>query len=109
MHSANWDQSYDYTNKNVIVIGTGASSVQIVPSMQPVVNKITVFQRSPAWILKKHKPKYYTPEEIARFENDREHLDKYRNDLWDELESMYKGGLFPLGVFFSTLTSKTRL
>lgn len=46
-------------------------------------------RRSPAWILKKQMPKYYTPEEIQRFESDRKYLDEYRHMLWDQLESMY--------------------
>jgi cation diffusion facilitator CzcD-associated flavoprotein CzcO len=37
--------------KRVGVIGTGASSVQIVPAIQPRVARLTVFQRSPPWIL----------------------------------------------------------
>jgi cation diffusion facilitator CzcD-associated flavoprotein CzcO len=34
MHSARWDQDYDYKNKTVAVIGGGSSSVQIVPELQ---------------------------------------------------------------------------
>lgn len=35
MHSARWDKDYDFSGKTVAVIGTGASSIQIVPSIQP--------------------------------------------------------------------------
>jgi cation diffusion facilitator CzcD-associated flavoprotein CzcO len=39
MHSARWDQDYDYKNKTVAVIGGGSSSVQIVPELQKGVCK----------------------------------------------------------------------
>ncbi|GAC1375103.1 MAG: NAD(P)/FAD-dependent oxidoreductase [Acidimicrobiales bacterium] len=51
MHSARWDNAYDLTGKRVAVIGTGASSIQIVPSIQPQVRELTLFQRTPAWIV----------------------------------------------------------
>jgi cation diffusion facilitator CzcD-associated flavoprotein CzcO len=89
LHSARWDAKLDYKGKSVLVIGAGASAVQIVPTMQPDVSKITIFQRSPAWILKKRMPVYYTAEEIQKFESDRKYLDEYRNMMWDQLESMY--------------------
>jgi cation diffusion facilitator CzcD-associated flavoprotein CzcO len=50
-HSATWDHGYDLRGKRVAVIGTGASAVQIVPAIQPVVGELTVFQRTPAWVL----------------------------------------------------------
>jgi cation diffusion facilitator CzcD-associated flavoprotein CzcO len=51
MHSAQWDPSYDVTGKRVGVIGTGASAVQIVPVVQRQAERLTVFQRTAAWIL----------------------------------------------------------
>jgi cation diffusion facilitator CzcD-associated flavoprotein CzcO len=51
MHSARWDDSHDLTGEKVAVIGTGASAVQIVPVIQPVVDSIAVYQRTPPWIV----------------------------------------------------------
>jgi len=34
LHSAKWDNSYDYNGKVVAVIGNGSSAIQIVPKMQ---------------------------------------------------------------------------
>ncbi len=48
-HSAQWDQSYDYKDKRVALIGTGASAVQIGPAMIDDVKKLHVFQRTPVW------------------------------------------------------------
>ena len=50
-HSAAWDHDYDLTGRNVAVIGTGASAIQFVPRIQPLVSRLTVFQRTPPWIL----------------------------------------------------------
>lgn len=50
-HSAQWDHDWSPTGKRVAVIGTGASAVQFVPQMQPQVAHLTLFQRTPTWIL----------------------------------------------------------
>lgn len=49
-HSAQWDINYNLEGKKVAVIGTGASAIQFVPQIAPSVMKLTVFQRSAAWI-----------------------------------------------------------
>jgi cation diffusion facilitator CzcD-associated flavoprotein CzcO len=50
-HSANWDASFDLRGKRVAVIGTGASAIQFVPVIADQAASLTVFQRSPAYIL----------------------------------------------------------
>lgn len=50
-HSARWRHDHDLTGRRVAVIGTGASAVQFVPQIQPTVEKLTLFQRTPAWIM----------------------------------------------------------
>ncbi|MFJ3663975.1 flavin-containing monooxygenase [Streptomyces sp. NPDC090119] len=50
-HSARWDHDYDLRGKRVAMVGTGASAIQIVPSIQPQVSKLTVFQRTPPWVM----------------------------------------------------------
>jgi cation diffusion facilitator CzcD-associated flavoprotein CzcO len=52
-HSAQWDHDFDFAGKRVAVIGTGASSIQFVPRIQPQVEALHLFQRTPAWILPK--------------------------------------------------------
>ena len=65
-HSARWDHSFDFRGKSVAVMGNGASAIQIVPEIAPVVDKLTLFQRSPSWVdSKPDRP--YTPEEHRRF------------------------------------------
>ncbi len=53
-HSAQWNHDYDLTGKRVAVIGTGASSIQFVPQIQPQVRHLSLFQRTPPWILPRH-------------------------------------------------------
>ena len=50
MHSARWDSDYDLKGKRVASIGTGASAIQYVPEIQPEVEQVHVFQRTPPWI-----------------------------------------------------------
>ncbi|GHF10188.1 flavin-containing monooxygenase [Streptomyces morookaense] len=50
-HSSRWDHSYDLRDKRVAVIGTGASAIQLVPGIQPDVRRLTLFQRTPPWVL----------------------------------------------------------
>lgn len=50
-HSALWDHNHDLSGKRVAVIGTGASAIQFVPAIADRVSKLTVFQRSAAYIL----------------------------------------------------------
>jgi 4-hydroxyacetophenone monooxygenase len=51
LHSARWDDSLDLAGRRVAVIGTGASAMQIVPSIAEQVERLFVFQREPHWAL----------------------------------------------------------
>ncbi|RAV15706.1 NAD(P)/FAD-dependent oxidoreductase [Mycolicibacterium sp. GF69] len=53
MHTARWDHEQDLTGKRVAVIGTGASAVQVIPEIAPVVKQLNVFQRTPIWCFPK--------------------------------------------------------
>ncbi|HEX8392975.1 MAG TPA: NAD(P)/FAD-dependent oxidoreductase [Longimicrobium sp.] len=53
-HSSQWDHAYDLAGKRVAVIGTGASAIQFVPAIQPVVGRLHLFQRTPPWIIPRH-------------------------------------------------------
>ncbi|PRH79447.1 4-hydroxyacetophenone monooxygenase [Streptomyces solincola] len=49
-HSSRWDHSQDLSGRKVAVIGTGASAIQFVPAIQPVVGHLDLYQRTPPWI-----------------------------------------------------------
>jgi cation diffusion facilitator CzcD-associated flavoprotein CzcO len=50
-HSARWNHDHVLAGKRVAVIGTGASAIQLVPAIQPEVGQLTIFQRTPPWIV----------------------------------------------------------
>lgn len=52
-HSARWDSAYPLEGKRVAVIGTGASGVQLASAISSRVAHLSLFQRTPAWILPK--------------------------------------------------------
>lgn len=57
MHTARWDHGVELAGKRVGIIGTGASAVQVIPEIAPVVDHLTVFQRTPIWCF----PKFDVP------------------------------------------------
>jgi cyclohexanone monooxygenase len=57
MHTARWDHTQDLTGKRVAIIGTGASAVQVIPEIAPIVDHLTVYQRTPIWCF----PKFDVP------------------------------------------------
>lgn len=52
-HSSRWRHDVDLAGKRVAVIGSGASAIQFVPQIQPKVQQLTLFQRTPHWVLPK--------------------------------------------------------
>jgi cation diffusion facilitator CzcD-associated flavoprotein CzcO len=52
-HTAQWRHDVDLARKRVAVIGTGCSAIQTVPAIQPIVERIDVYQRSPGWTIPK--------------------------------------------------------
>jgi cation diffusion facilitator CzcD-associated flavoprotein CzcO len=52
-HSTWWDASVPLEGKRVAVIGTGASAIQFVPEIAKHAGKLSIFQRTPPWILPK--------------------------------------------------------
>jgi cation diffusion facilitator CzcD-associated flavoprotein CzcO len=50
-HSARWDHEHDLSGRKVAVIGTGASAIQFVPAIQPDVDELHLFQRTPPWVM----------------------------------------------------------
>lgn len=53
IHTAEWDDAYDPTNHRVAVIGTGATAVQLIPELAKSTADLTVYQRTPIWVVPK--------------------------------------------------------
>ena len=80
IHPQHWPENLDYKNKRVVVIGSGATAVTIVPEMANETSEITMLQRSPTYVgAFPNKDKYaelfkkYFPKKVAhkliRFKN----------------------------------------
>jgi cyclohexanone monooxygenase len=65
MHTARWDHSVDLTGKNVAIIGTGASAIQVIPEIAPIVKQLKVFQRTPIWCMPKFDVPLPAPARLA--------------------------------------------
>lgn len=51
VHPQHWSQEIDYSNKKVVVIGSGATAVTLVPAMATTAAHVTMLQRSPSYVL----------------------------------------------------------
>ncbi|RDL41770.1 Uncharacterized protein BP5553_01749 [Venustampulla echinocandica] len=99
LHSASWDQSYDYSGKRVAVVGSGSSAIQIVPSMQPIVEHMDHYVRGKAWISTTFAAEKvnergagldnfsFTEEDIESFTQSPSTYQKFRKDIELELQS----------------------
>jgi len=65
-HGTRWDHSVELTGKRVVVVGSAASAVQIVPEVAKVAGELTVLQRSPNWIMPRRR-KFYTDAQRDRW------------------------------------------
>lgn len=59
LHTASWDHAVELKGKRVVMIGTGASGIQVGPSIAPDVAHLTIFQRTPHWAW--GDPNYHKP------------------------------------------------
>jgi cation diffusion facilitator CzcD-associated flavoprotein CzcO len=84
-HSARWSHDVDLRGKRVAVIGTGASAVQFVPQIAPLVDSLTLFQRSAAYVIPKADRAYGRIETLAfRFVPFLQRLNRLRKYLEHE-------------------------
>jgi cation diffusion facilitator CzcD-associated flavoprotein CzcO len=51
IHPQHWPEDFDYSGKTIVVIGSGATAVTLVPVLAKTAQKVTMLQRSPSWML----------------------------------------------------------
>ncbi|KAH8590837.1 hypothetical protein B0O99DRAFT_654712 [Bisporella sp. PMI_857] len=109
IHSANWPEKFEYGNKRVAVIGNGSSGIQLVPALQPDVQKLVHFIRSPTWVLpppsqmmaanansaliasiKMDAEGNFTPEQIEQFKTHPDLYMKFIKAVENELNGKFK-------------------
>jgi cation diffusion facilitator CzcD-associated flavoprotein CzcO len=57
-HSAQWDHDYDLSGKQVVSVGTGASTIQYAPEIARKVARLSILQRTPAWVIPRDERAY---------------------------------------------------
>ncbi|MFG6492905.1 flavin-containing monooxygenase [Microbacterium sp. P03] len=87
-HSSRWDHSVDLEGARVAVVGTGASAIQLVPELARTAAHVTLFQRTPAWIVPRGA-RPYSEAERAAFTAHPEELDRLRAELYTEGEARF--------------------
>ncbi|RDL35489.1 Uncharacterized protein BP5553_07420 [Venustampulla echinocandica] len=99
VHSAAWDPKLSVKGKKVAVLGCGSSGVQIVPTIQPEVQELVTFIRTPTWITAgfaqdKAGPNgsnfNFTKEQKDVFRTNPEAYLTYRKEVENELNNRFK-------------------
>ncbi|RAK71285.1 flavin-containing monooxygenase [Aspergillus fijiensis CBS 313.89] len=77
--------------KDVHLIGAGSSAVQILPAIQPIVNRVKIFIRSPTWLLPDTSIEagQFSPEQIARFVEHTESVQRLRLENERTMNSIF--------------------
>jgi cation diffusion facilitator CzcD-associated flavoprotein CzcO len=57
-HSARWNHAIDLQDRDIAVVGTGASAIQFVPRIAGGASHVVLFQRTPPWVLPKYDSAY---------------------------------------------------
>ncbi|KAE9978465.1 hypothetical protein EG328_001463 [Venturia inaequalis] len=94
LHTANWDDQVNLEGKHVGLIGNGSSGIQVLPNIQPRVDKVTTFIREPTWVspvqgLEQH---VFTEHEKYEFANNPSVLLEYRKNVERGLNGQF--GIF---------------
>ncbi len=83
VHPQKWSDDIDYTGKRVVVIGSGATAVTLVPELAKKAAHVTMLQRSPTYVVSRpaqdpvaNRLRARLPERLAY------HLIRWRNVLW---------------------------
>lgn len=87
-HSARWRDDLDLTGLRVASIGNAASAIQYIPEIAPAVGHLTVFQRSPNWIVPRGDRPYST-DELSAYTKDPDLFRANKQELFDWRESTF--------------------
>ena len=88
IHPQQWPEDLDYTHKKVVVIGSGATAVTLVPEMARKAAKVTMLQRSPTYILN-----------LPREDKIANRLKSTLPATWAHSLARWKNILFSLGIY----------
>ncbi|KAF2841023.1 FAD/NAD(P)-binding domain-containing protein [Patellaria atrata CBS 101060] len=91
LHTANWDNNVKLEGKHIGLIGNGSSGIQVLPTIQPIVEKVTTFIREPTWVspvqgLEQH---VFTDKERLEFAQKPGTLTQYRKEVETGLNGQF--------------------
>lgn len=98
VHTARWNDEYNFQGKKVGIIGNGASGIQIFPQIQPIAAHVTTFIRTPTWISPNFGSTFagadgknfkYTEEEKAEFRSNPQKLLALRKTIEEDLNKYF--------------------
>ena len=87
-HTAQWDHDVELRGKRIGIIGTGSTAAQVIPELQKVAGTLTVFQRTPQWIVPQPNPEY-SEEEKQEFRSDVRFLQRVRRRQFRFFEELF--------------------
>ncbi|KAK7204234.1 flavin-binding monooxygenase [Myxozyma melibiosi] len=92
LHTANWDESEDLTGKTVGLVGNGSSAIQVLPTILPIVSKLTTFIMEPTWVSPPVGMEYkvYSDEDKKRFREHPEELLEMRRETENYLNGQFE-------------------
>ncbi|MEL6686661.1 MAG: NAD(P)/FAD-dependent oxidoreductase [Pseudomonadota bacterium] len=85
-HTARWDHSVDLEGKNIACVGNAASAIQLIPEVAKVAGKLTVYHRSPNWIIDKGDRPYSA-------------LEKWIGKAIPAFAKLYRGSIWASGEY----------
>jgi cation diffusion facilitator CzcD-associated flavoprotein CzcO len=103
MHSAAWNEKFDFKGKKVALIGSGSSAVQILPNLQPIVGQLDDYVRNQMWLSPRFGADYalernpeladtnfvLTEEMRRRFKDDDKYYWTYRKEMERRMNSLH--------------------
>jgi len=122
MHSAAWNETFDFGEKKVALIGSGSSAVQILPKLQSIVGHLDAYIRNQMWLSPRFGADYtlqnhpelgernfvLTDDLRKRFSSDSEYYDRYRKGMETGMNSLHGFTLLdhPLQAAFREFMTK---
>merc|ERR1719158_186585 len=93
LHTARWDRNVELKEKKVGLIGTGCTGAQVLPSIIDGCKQVTLFQRTPAWVLPKFEADYDDKSKTGFI--------KYVKDFFERQK-----GRWDMNFFWAAITTK---
>lgn len=85
-HTARWDHSVPLDGQDIACVGNAASAIQLIPEVAKVARKLTVYHRSPNWIIDKGDRPYSA-------------LEKWIGKTMPAFAKLYRGSIWASGEY----------